>query len=68
MPACHFCGNSIPKGTGKLFVYASGKTSFFCSNKCEKNLLKLGRKPVNIPWTKEYRLENKKVDKKGEKR
>ena len=60
MPKCTFCGDNIEKGTGKMFVYSSGKVANFCSNKCEKNLLKLKRKPLNVKWTAEYRKEHKK--------
>lgn len=63
MPKCTFCGESIEKGTGKIFVYTSGKIANFCSMKCEKSLLKLKRKPLNIPWTAAYRKEHKKEDK-----
>ena len=64
MAKCTFCGKSIPKGTGKLFVYSSGKTANFCSRKCEKNLLQLKRKPAKTRWTAEYRKIHKK-DQKG---
>lgn len=57
MPKCTFCGNSIEKGTGKMFVFVSGKVNYFCSNKCEKNLFKLKRKPLRIKWTEAYRKE-----------
>jgi len=63
MPNCTFCGINIKKGIGKLFVYISGKTANFCSNKCEKNLLQLKRKPVRTKWTEEYRKEHKKLNK-----
>ncbi|MBI4043257.1 MAG: 50S ribosomal protein L24e [Candidatus Diapherotrites archaeon] len=52
---CSFCGIQIPRGTGKIFVRKTGQTFFFCSNKCEKNLLKLGRSPRNVKWTLEFR-------------
>ncbi|MAF13803.1 MAG: 50S ribosomal protein L24e [Parcubacteria group bacterium] len=70
MPRCSFCGTSIKKGTGKIYVYASGKINNFCTMKCEKNLLKLGRKPLKVRWTEAYRKENKKesVKKKTEKK
>ncbi len=54
MVKCTFCGIEIPKGTGKMFVKADGKIFYFCSNKCEKNLLKLGRKPIATRWSKHY--------------
>jgi large subunit ribosomal protein L24e len=60
MPKCTFCGVEVPKGTGKIFVYTSGKIANFCSNKCEKNLLKLKRKPLKVRWTEHYRKEHKK--------
>ena len=60
MPKCAFCGTQIEKGTGKLFIYNSGKSDYFCTNKCEKNLLVLKRKPLKIRWTEAYRKEHKK--------
>ena len=63
MVKCSFCGNSIEKGTGKIFVYASGKVLNFCSSKCEKNMLKLKRKPLHIKWTEMFRKENRKGEK-----
>ena len=64
MPKCTFCGESIERGTGKIFVYANGKVINFCSNKCEKNLLKLKRKPLKVKWTEAYRKASKKEVKK----
>ncbi|USN45274.1 MAG: 50S ribosomal protein L24e [Candidatus Woesearchaeota archaeon] len=55
MTACSFCGEEIKPGTGKLFVKKDGKLLYFCSNKCEKNLVVLGRKPRNVRWTKEFK-------------
>ena len=60
MSNCSFCGKSIEKGTGKMFVFNSGKILNFCSQKCEKNMLKLKRKSHKIKWTKEYRRVSKK--------
>lgn len=54
MVSCSFCGKVIPKGTGKMFVKKDGKILYFDSLKCEKNLLKLNRKPRNTKWTKSY--------------
>ncbi len=33
---CDFCKKELKKGTGKMFVFNSGKITFFCSSKCEK--------------------------------
>jgi len=60
MPKCTFCGTQIEKGTGKMYVYTSGKIAYFCSTKCEKNLLKLKRKPGTTRWTEASRAERKK--------
>ncbi|MCF7866628.1 50S ribosomal protein L24e [Candidatus Woesearchaeota archaeon] len=59
MVKCDFCGTEITKGTGKLFVKKDGKVINFCSNKCEKNLLKLKRKPRTTTWTNEYQAVKK---------
>jgi large subunit ribosomal protein L24e len=59
MPKCTFCGNSLPPGMGKMFVYVNGKVIYFCSNKCEKNLFKLGRKPLRVKWTEAARKVKK---------
>src|SRR3972149_5647861 len=55
MPAkrvCSFWGNGVEPGTGKMFVRRDGTVFFFCSSKCEKNLLDLGRVPRTVRWTR----------------
>ena len=54
MASCSFCGNAFPKGTGKIYVKTDGKIFYFCSMKCEKNMIILRRKPRTTKWTKEY--------------
>ncbi|MBU0757229.1 MAG: TRASH domain-containing protein [Nanoarchaeota archaeon] len=54
MAVCSFCGKEIEQGTGKMFVKKDAKVFYFCSNKCEKNQIKLKRKPRETRWTKEY--------------
>jgi len=66
MVKCSFCGKSIEKGTGKMFVYISGKVDNFCSMKCEKNKLKLKRKSANTNWTEDYKKQHKKTSKNKE--
>lgn len=51
MANCEFCGRNIEKGTGKIYVYKTGKFINFCSSKCEKNTLKLNRNPKKFKWT-----------------
>lgn len=52
MVKCTFCSNEIPRGTGKMTIKNDGKLIYFCSRKCEKNMMNLKREPVNIKWTK----------------
>ena len=54
MARCSFCHNNLTLGTGKMYVKKDGKTLWFCSTKCEKNMLKLGRKPRTTRWTAEF--------------
>ncbi len=55
MVRCDFCGAVLEKGMGKKFVKKDGRTLDFCSNKCEKNMFKLKRKPREHKWTRESR-------------
>ena len=50
MAKCSFCKNDMAKGTGKMFVKKDGSVLYFCSNKCEKNMLKLKRNPRKVKW------------------
>ncbi|MEM4397783.1 MAG: 50S ribosomal protein L24e [Candidatus Woesearchaeota archaeon] len=59
MVKCSFCGNTLSKGTGKMYIKTDARVLYFCSNKCEKNMLKLNRKARNLKWTKEYTKSKK---------
>ena len=61
MARCSFCKKVIEKGTGKMFVKTDGKVLDFCSSKCEKNMIKLKRKPRDTKWTQEAHLIKKGV-------
>ena len=61
MAHCNFCDKEIEKGTGKMYVKKDGKILWFCSNKCEKNMIKLGRIPRRIKWTGAHRAEKSKA-------
>ena len=50
MAKCSFCSVVIEAGTGKMVVQKTGKINWFCSKKCEKNLLKLHRDPRDFKW------------------
>lgn len=41
---CSYCGSEIKKGTGIMYVYRIGDISYYCSNKCMKNDIFMGRK------------------------
>ena len=47
----------MTKGTGKMFVRTDGRILYFCSMKCEKNMLKLSRKPRQAKWTRAHHQE-----------
>jgi large subunit ribosomal protein L24e len=51
---CTFCGNDIEPGTGKMFIRKDGTIYFFCSSKCQKNMLNLGRIGRKVRWTRRY--------------
>ena len=57
MARCSFCSAVLELGTGKLYVEIDGRVLYFCSNKCEKNMLILGRNPRFVKWTKAYHVE-----------
>ena len=57
MARCTFCGKQIEQGTGKMFVKKDGKLLWFCSRKCEKNMLQLKRIPRRVKWTEAHRAE-----------
>jgi len=54
MVKCSFCGEELPLGGGKLYAKKEGTVFYFCSGKCEKNLIVLKRKPVKTRWTEAY--------------
>jgi large subunit ribosomal protein L24e len=54
MAKCTFCGEMISPGTGKIYVLKEGKTYDFCSLKCEKNMIKLKRKPLKTKWSSKF--------------
>ena len=45
----------MDEGTGKIFVREDAREFYFCSMKCEKNMLKLKRKNIRTKWTKHYK-------------
>lgn len=58
MTKCTYCGTQIKPGTGKILVFKTSKIANFCSNKCEKNKIKLKRSARNFKWTAFYEKGN----------
>ncbi len=48
---CSFCNNEVSRGTGLLYVKKDGTTLSFCSHKCQRNMLNLGREGRLMRWT-----------------
>ncbi len=51
---CSFCGEDIEPGTGKMYVKKDGTVYTFCTNKCKKNRIDIGRVPRRTRWTIRY--------------
>jgi large subunit ribosomal protein L24e len=51
---CSFCGTAIEPGTGKMYIKKDGTVFNFCSNKCKKNNIGLGRVSRRTRWTARY--------------
>jgi len=60
MARCSFCNEIITTGTGMIYVKKEGKVLNFCRKKCEKNMLKLGRRALDMQWTRTSRKARKK--------
>ena len=50
MANCSFCKGELERGTGKMFVRRDGTSLYFCSSKCERNMMNLGRAPRKMLW------------------
>ena len=51
---CSFCGDAIEPGTGKMYIKKDGSVFNFCSNKCKKNNIDMGRVSRRTRWTVRY--------------
>ena len=54
MAVCTFCKQNFTL-KGKMYVQKTGKILRFCSLKCEKNMIKLGREPRYVKWVSKKR-------------
>jgi len=59
MTKCVFCGNEAQDFTGVHLIKNDGTVDFYCSSKCRKNSLKLGRDRRNVKWTQVYKINLK---------
>ncbi len=64
MVSCSFCSGEIKKGTGMMYAKKDGTLFYFCSSKCRKNLLGLGREGRLQKWTVSARKYKGRADKK----
>lgn len=68
---CVYCGKDYEDYTGTYLITNDGIMHYYCSMKCRKNKLKLGRDRRNLKWTtafyesrdKRYAAEKKAKDK-----
>ncbi len=56
---CSFCGKEFAPGLGMMYVRNDGLILWYCSNKCRKNSLKLGRDSRKLKWTTYYGKKEK---------
>ncbi|HJX04609.1 MAG TPA: 50S ribosomal protein L24e [Thermoplasmata archaeon] len=54
---CTFCGDEIEPGTGRMYIKKDGVVYHFCTSKCFKNMVILGRVPRRTTWTRYYERE-----------
>lgn len=60
MVKCTFCSKELERGTGTNLIQNDGKLVYFCSSKCQKNMIKLGRKSRNLKWASAAAKKKKK--------
>jgi len=61
MPKCSFCSNTLETGTGVMFVKNDGKVLYFCSKKCERNMVNLRRESKDVRWVTKKKKEKTKT-------
>jgi len=59
MARCTFCRATLEPGTGKMYILKDGTVYHFCSSKCQRNQIALGRTGRLEKWTKAYHAEHK---------
>ena len=56
MVKCVFCGREEYPHLGLHIIQNDGNIVYYCSSKCRKNALKLGRDRIKTRWTEGYRI------------
>lgn len=57
MVKCIFCGKDESFHKGLHLLKNDGSVEYYCSNKCKKNALKLGRDRRKVRWTEAYKIK-----------
>ncbi len=60
MAKCIFCGKEQADFKGTFLIKNDGTTVYYCSSKCRKNHLKLGRDKRKLKWTEAFHLTREK--------
>jgi len=55
---CSFCRRSFPQGMGMVLVRNDGSMLWFCSSKCRRNMLNLGRNPARVRWVRKAKTSS----------
>lgn len=64
MVKCIFCGKEENSFMGVHLIKNDGTVSYFCSSKCRKNALKLGRDKRKLKWTEAHKIARDSAEKK----
>ena len=56
MPTCSFCKKNYESPRGLSVFLNDGKTTYFCSSKCKRNM-NLKRDPRKVNWVKREKKE-----------
>lgn len=60
MPACSFCKRSYDIHRGLTIFTIDGKSIYYCSSKCRKNV-NLERDPKRVNWIRKDKKSEKKI-------
>ena len=66
MVKCVFCGKEESYHKGIYLIKNDGSMNYYCSGKCKKNAIKLGRDKRKVGWTESYREELHKAQNKAD--